>query len=50
MRKSMLTGEIPQGWRDANIVPIYKKINGNRGHDGISGSARWAGRVELKKR
>ena len=25
MRKSMIAGEIPQDWRDANIVPIYKK-------------------------
>src|SRR6218665_3361425 len=32
MRKSMITGEIPQDWRDANIVPIYKK--GNRSEPG----------------
>ena len=32
MRKSMITGEIPQDWRDAKIVPIYKK--GNRSEPG----------------
>jgi len=30
--KLMLTGEVPQDWRDANVVPIYKK--GNRSEPG----------------
>ena len=27
MRISMITGEIPQDWKDSNSVPIYKKGN-----------------------